>query len=76
MIDLSNVDVAPQVFETDGANVQQLLDEENSELQKQLSVFVDSATVGRMASFLFLLGPYFVNLAVNFLFALHFEDMK
>ncbi|MBA0663539.1 hypothetical protein Goklo_003651 [Gossypium klotzschianum] len=50
--DSSNVDVAPQGFETDGADVQQLiLDEENSELQKQLSVFVDSATVGRMASF-------------------------
>ncbi|TYH48091.1 hypothetical protein ES332_D10G044200v1 [Gossypium tomentosum] len=47
--DSSNVDVAPQGFETDGADVQQLiLDEENSELQKQLSVFVDSATVGRM----------------------------
>lgn len=49
MIDSSNVDVAPQGFETDGADVQQLiLDEENSELQKQLSVFVDSTTVGRM----------------------------
>ncbi|PPD77495.1 hypothetical protein GOBAR_DD25559 [Gossypium barbadense] len=48
--DSSNVDVAPQGFETDGADVQQLiLDEENSELQKQLSVFVDSATMGRMA---------------------------
>ncbi|KAH1048416.1 hypothetical protein J1N35_039200 [Gossypium stocksii] len=47
--DSSNVDMAPQGFETDGADVQQLiLDEENSELQKQLSVFVDSATVGRM----------------------------
>ncbi|KAB2007603.1 hypothetical protein ES319_D10G041100v1 [Gossypium barbadense] len=47
--DSSNVDVAPQGFETDGADVQQLiLDEENSELQKQLSVFVDSATMGRM----------------------------
>ncbi|KAB2060753.1 hypothetical protein ES319_A10G040700v1 [Gossypium barbadense] len=47
--DSSNVDVAPQGFETDGADVQQLiLDEENSELQKQLSVFVDSTTVGRM----------------------------
>ncbi|TYI59536.1 hypothetical protein E1A91_D10G043400v1 [Gossypium mustelinum] len=45
----SHDDVAPQGFETDGADVQQLiLDEENSELQKQLSVFVDSATVGRM----------------------------
>ncbi|KAB2007604.1 hypothetical protein ES319_D10G041100v1 [Gossypium barbadense] len=45
----SHDDVAPQGFETDGADVQQLiLDEENSELQKQLSVFVDSATMGRM----------------------------
>ncbi|KAK8664609.1 hypothetical protein V6N13_084389 [Hibiscus sabdariffa] len=46
--DSSNVEVISQVFETDGACVQQLiLDEDNSELQKQLSVMVDSATVGR-----------------------------
>ncbi|KAK8992481.1 hypothetical protein V6N11_048560 [Hibiscus sabdariffa] len=47
--DSSNVEVTSQVFETDGAYVPQLiLDENNSELQKQLSVIVDSATVGRM----------------------------
>ncbi|GMI93529.1 SCP1-like small phosphatase 4 [Hibiscus trionum] len=46
--DSSNVEVISQVFETDGACVQQLIfDEDNSELQKQLSVIVDSATVGR-----------------------------
>ncbi|KAE8720032.1 CTD small phosphatase-like protein 2 [Hibiscus syriacus] len=40
--------VTSQVFETDGACAEQLiLNEHNSELQKQLSVIVDSATVGR-----------------------------
>ncbi|GMI77725.1 SCP1-like small phosphatase 4 [Hibiscus trionum] len=47
--DSSKVELISQVFETDGACVPQLiLDEDNSELQKQLSVIVDSATVGRM----------------------------
>ncbi|XP_039033920.1 CTD small phosphatase-like protein 2 isoform X2 [Hibiscus syriacus] len=45
----SHDDVTSQVFVTDGACVEQLiLDEHNSELQKQLSVIVDSATGGRM----------------------------
>ncbi|XP_022715655.1 CTD small phosphatase-like protein 2 isoform X2 [Durio zibethinus] len=49
--DSSNIEVASQVFETDGASAQQLnLDEDDSELQKQLSAFVDSATVVRMES--------------------------
>ncbi|XVF87222.1 hypothetical protein PTKIN_Ptkin18bG0101500 [Pterospermum kingtungense] len=49
--DSSIVEVGSQVFETYGASDQQLiLEEEDSELQKQLPVFVDSATVGRMES--------------------------
>ncbi|GMI72962.1 SCP1-like small phosphatase 4 [Hibiscus trionum] len=49
--DSSNVEVASQVFETDGASAQQLiLDGGDSELQKQLQTFVDSATVGGMES--------------------------
>ncbi|XWS15919.1 hypothetical protein CRYUN_Cryun34aG0043500 [Craigia yunnanensis] len=48
---LSYVEVASQVVETYGASAQQLiLEEDDSELQKQLPVFVDSATVGRMES--------------------------
>ncbi|XWS12419.1 hypothetical protein CRYUN_Cryun37aG0087900 [Craigia yunnanensis] len=49
--DSSNADVASQVFETNGDSAQQqILDEDDSGLQKQLPVFVDSATVGRMES--------------------------
>ncbi|XVE51546.1 hypothetical protein DITRI_Ditri02bG0050600 [Diplodiscus trichospermus] len=47
--DSSDVEVASLVLETYGASAQQLISvEDNSELQKQLPVFVDSATVGRM----------------------------
>ncbi|XP_038995145.1 CTD small phosphatase-like protein 2 [Hibiscus syriacus] len=49
--DSSNVEVASQVFETDGASAQQLiLDGDDSGLQKQLPTFVNSATVGGMES--------------------------
>ncbi|XP_022723967.1 uncharacterized protein LOC111280770 isoform X3 [Durio zibethinus] len=49
--DSSNVEVASQVFEINGDSAQQLsLDEDDSGLQKQLPVFVDSTTVGRMES--------------------------
>ncbi|KAK9014212.1 hypothetical protein V6N11_005377 [Hibiscus sabdariffa] len=49
--DSSNVEVASQVFETDGAGARQLiLDGGDSELQKQLPTYVDSATVGGMES--------------------------
>ncbi|MBA0723392.1 hypothetical protein Golax_003972, partial [Gossypium laxum] len=41
----SNVEVASPIFKTDGASAQQLiLDEDGSELRKQLPAFVDSAT--------------------------------
>ncbi|KAK8629264.1 hypothetical protein V6N13_078111 [Hibiscus sabdariffa] len=44
-------EVASQVFETDGAGARQLiLDGGDSELQKQLPTYVDSATVGGMES--------------------------
>ncbi|XVE88322.1 hypothetical protein DITRI_Ditri19aG0060500 [Diplodiscus trichospermus] len=44
--DSSNVEVASQVYETDGDRAQQLiLDEDNSGLQKQRPAFVDSETV-------------------------------
>ncbi|XWS19782.1 hypothetical protein CRYUN_Cryun31cG0046300 [Craigia yunnanensis] len=49
--DSSNVEVASQVIETYGTSAQRLISEEDdSELQEQLPVFVDSATVGRMES--------------------------
>ncbi|XP_022720326.1 CTD small phosphatase-like protein 2 isoform X3 [Durio zibethinus] len=49
--DSSNVEVASQVFETYEASAQQpILEEDDSQLQKELPVFVNSATVGRMES--------------------------
>ncbi|KAG4195860.1 hypothetical protein ERO13_A06G135600v2 [Gossypium hirsutum] len=49
--DPSNVEVASPIFKTDGASAQQLiLDEDGSELRKQLPAFVDSATLGGMES--------------------------
>ncbi|KAE8689475.1 CTD small phosphatase-like protein 2 [Hibiscus syriacus] len=49
--DSSNVEVASQVFETDGASAQQIiLNGDDSELQKPLPTFVDSANLGVMES--------------------------
>ncbi|KAK8612850.1 hypothetical protein V6N13_092954 [Hibiscus sabdariffa] len=47
----SNVEVASQVFETDGASAKQLIvDGNDSEHQKQLPAFVNSGTVGGVES--------------------------
>ncbi|XP_012450178.1 uncharacterized protein LOC105773085 isoform X2 [Gossypium raimondii] len=47
----SHDEVASPIFKTDGASAQQLiLDEDGSELRKQLPAFVDSATLGGMES--------------------------
>ncbi|XP_017978671.1 PREDICTED: CTD small phosphatase-like protein 2 [Theobroma cacao] len=49
--DSLDLEVASQVVATNGASSQQLiLDDDNSELQKQHPVFFDSTTVGRMES--------------------------